>query len=468
MAGRRALGENKKMKLRIKGKLILVGVATTLFTGTVGAQVSTKGLSPAANTYRSYQDASIARDSGLSQPLDLLNDFYPSIEVTISDHDNVRARPGLDEEDLKIVARPALAYRTNLGRHQFYVAYNGVFTFHDDLEQEDAQSNTFAGKAGFDLARSWDLDVFAGVGDAFEQRGVSGSRPFDPRFGDGFESGPDKVDFLSYGADLAYGRKLGKLTAVVGFEHTETGFKAANGGDAIGAGNRDRETDSIHFDLNYRVGAKTSIFGRYQKTDVDYDRQTNSLDSEQVDYLLGIRWKPTNALSGVVGVGWTDKEFDDQFRDDYEGSNYYVNLSYMINPFSTIELSASRLVEEPGDEFSNYYESELFGVGWDHALTPQVLFNVFAKWIDDEYDIGREDEFFDWGIGLDYVWKEWLTAGVYYGEIERDSSREDVSYDDSYFGIRLRSDLRSVLKGRGKRIQEPASFGPLEKTQPAQ
>jgi len=40
----------------------------------------------------------------LNQPLDLLNDFYPAITVTIADHDNVRRRPGVQESDLKIVA----------------------------------------------------------------------------------------------------------------------------------------------------------------------------------------------------------------------------------------------------------------------------------------------------------------------------------------------------------------------------
>jgi hypothetical protein len=452
------------MKIGLTSKIILVGFTASLFASSADAQVSAKGLTPAPNTYRSYQDASIARDSNLNQPLDLLNDFYPSIEVTISDHDNVRARPDLDEEDLKIIAKPSLAYRTNVGRHQFYAAYNGVYTFHNDLDQEDATSHALVAKAGIDFSRSWDLDVFGGIGNSFEQRGVSGTRPYDFGFY-GVEDGPSKIDFLSYGADLVYGRKASDLTAVLGFEHTETGYKTSDGGSFIDAGNRDRESDSVHFDLNYRIGGKTSIFGRYQRTEFDYDRQTNSLDSTQEDYLLGLRWKPSNALSGVIGVGWTDKEFDHAASEGYEGNNYYVNLSYMLNPFSSISIGASRLVEEPSDVNSTYYESELIGIGWDHSLTPQLVFNTFAKWVDDDYDTNRQDKFFDWGVGLDYIWKDWMTAGIFYGEIERESSSNNVSYDDAYFGIRIRSDLRSLLKNRGKQEIEPASFGPLEKTE---
>ena len=57
-----------------------------------------------------------------------------------------------------------------------------------------------------------------------------------------------------------------------------------------------------------------------------------------------------------------------------------------------------------------------------------------------------------------------MTASLYYGEIERESNREDVAYDDTYIGIRLRSDLRSLFSSSGQRQLEPASFG---KAQPS-
>jgi len=433
------------------------------------AQVGGPGLS-AANTQRSYVDSSLARDSGLNRPLDLLNDFYPAIEISISDHDNVRRRPGSDEDDLKIEVKPSLAYRTNLGRHQFYAAYNGVFTFHDDFEQEDSDANGLSAKLGLDVSRSWDLDLFANAGNSFERRGTSGSRPFDIGVQGNTDEGPDRIDYRRYGADLIYGRKLGRLTGVLGIERGDTGFQADDGDGFIAAGNRDRESDSIHLDINYFIGTKTSIFGRVQKTDVDYDRTFRSLDSEQTDFLVGVRWKPTSRLSGVAGLGRTDRDFDNDDLEGYEGSNYYANVNFAISPFSNIKFAASRAVEEPSDFESNFYESELIGVSWDHSITPHLVFNVYSKWIDDDYDTGREDQFSDWGIGLDYAWKRWLTAGVYYGEIERDSTRANVDYEDSYIGLRFRSDLRPLLKRRSdSRLDiEPSSFRPLDKTESSQ
>lgn len=421
-------------------------------------QVTTRGLSPASNTYRSFVDSSIVRDSRLNQPLDLLNDFYPAIEVTIAKHDNVRRRSDVQEDDLLIVAAPSLGYRTDIGRHSFYAAYSGVFTFHDELSEEDAQSNNVFARLGLDISRRWDATLLGGFGRSFEERGVSGSRPFN-RFIADVETGPDEIGHGFYGIDVIYGQNVSPLVGVLGYEKHITSYKNNfQGADDNPTGGRDRDTESLHLDLSYRFMPKTSVFGRIERQEINYDRSLNNLDSEQTDFLLGLRWSPTNTLSGVVGLGQSDRDFDDPLRSGYSGSTYYANLGYMINPFSNVHFSASKSLEEPGDDMSDFYVSELIGIGWDHAITPELVFSIFAKWIDDDYQADREEQFFDYGLALDYAWKPWLSAGLYYGEIERDSTLDDVAYEDRYFGIRLRSDLRSLLRGRRSWVVEPDSF----------
>ena len=430
------------------------------FATPVLAQVASKGLTLPANTSRSYQDASINRASGAYQPLDLLNDFYPSIEVDISSHDNVRRRPDVEEDDIRIAVSPSLGYRTNLGRHQFYAAYQGRFTFHQDIDQEDSESNTLSAKLGLDLSRRWDLELFGSLGETYERRGISGGREFSAFRNNGFDSGPETVDFVSYGADLIFGRKIGIVQAVLGYEYIGTGFDSNDLADTTNfADSRDRSSEIVHFDLNWQFADRTSVFGRVQKTDVDYERQDTRLDSDQTDYLVGLRWKPANSLSGTVGLGVTEKDFDDIGRERFDGSIYYADVSYAWNPFSIFSLSASRTVEEPGDELADYYGSEFIGAGWSHALNSRWSFDLYAKAIDDDFNINREDQFFDWGGELNYVWRNWLTASLYYGEIERESTRQDVEYEDTYFGLRLRSDLRSLFGSSRKKEREPASFG---------
>ncbi|MEO0368633.1 MAG: outer membrane beta-barrel protein, partial [Pseudomonadota bacterium] len=283
-------------------------LACILVTAASASDVVTSGLSPASNTFQSFQNGSIARDSRLNRPLDLLNDFYPSITVTVTDHDNVRRRTDLDEADTRVVISPSLAYRTNLGRHPFYLAYSGSFAFHDSIESEDAESHGLSAYLGLDLSQDWDLDLFAGLGTSYEERGISGSRSFTGLVGSdrefdalaSLQQSPDEFDYRRYGFDLAYGKKSSALSAVFGLERVETDFTNNNQGDENFFGNRDRESTSAHLDVDYQFSDRTSVFGRVQRTEVDYVRSINSLDHEQTDYMLGLRWKPSQGLSGVV------------------------------------------------------------------------------------------------------------------------------------------------------------------------
>lgn len=425
-----------------------------IVSGEAYADITTSGVSPASNTYESFNESSLTRDAELNDSLGLLKDFYPSIGVTYAGHDNVRRRTKGNDEDNKLTVTPSLGYRTDIGRHKFYASYAGIFVRHDTYEQDDVESNLLNATLGLDVSQRFDLNLFAGFGETFEERGISGSPGFGQlsRVEDGEggyayvdDSALNEVDMEFYGADLIYGRKFSPLNAVVGFEKQTIKYDGNFSEDVpfVNDRSRVREKDSWHIDVSYRFSESASVFGRYQNTEIDYSLTADDLDSTQDDYMIGVRWKPTSALSGVVGVGHTDKDFHDTARLDYSGSTYYANLAYSITPFSVVTLNASKMVEEPGDQSSSFFESELLGASWNHALTEKVSFSLYGKLIDDEFESGRVDDFVDVGFNIDYSFRRWLELGLYYGEIERRSNYDNIDYDDRYFGIKLYSNLRS-------------------------
>jgi len=449
------------MKIKITSKLALVGTASLLINHSALSQVQLKGINTAPNIAGSFTSASLPRDSRFNDPLDLLNDFYPSIEVRLESHSNVRRNPNEEESDFKAIVNPELGYRTDIGRHAFYGSYRGEFVRHADLTQEDTSSHNFSFKLGLDVSRRWDIDLFTDFGNANEERGISGTRDFDVSPGN--DNGPDRISYERYGVDLIYGRKLGRLSAVLGYERSESGFTSL--GDEIAGGNRDRSEDSFHFDINYRLGGKTSVFARIERETVDFDRFQSSFDSEQVNWLVGLRAKASARLSGVVGYGQSDRDFDDPTLNGFDGNTYYANLTYSVTPFSIFQFGAARSVEEPSSTDASLFISEVFSLSWDHALTQDVVFSAYAKHIDDDFDNGRQDEFFDWGLSLDYAVEPWLTASFYYEDIERDSNFENIAFTDNVFGIRLKSDLRPLFsQRRSKKRIEPESFGRLKRT----
>jgi len=428
----------------VAGALILV--AANVQAEVANLQITNTGVSPASETFRSFNDSSLTRDRDVQNALDLLSDFYPSITVSYTKHDNIRRRNNAEENDSRLTIEPSLAYRNDFGRHSLFLSGSVQFNAHDDFEQEDADATTLKGLVRFDLTKRFDLEINAALLETFEERGVSGGRTLGS-LGQNLninelDEGPDEVDISIFGADLIYGRGISRLNAVIGFEKVDTDFKNNFQGSGVRFADRDRESDSIHLDLSYELAARLRLFGRLEKTDIDYERSFATLDSELNTVLVGVRWSPSAKLNGVLGVGKQDKDFDLATREDYDGSTYYANLNYAVKPYSIISLNASKFVEEAGDDNSDFFTSRLIGLSWSHSLSERWSLGAYTKTIDDEFNNGREDDFDDFGLNVDYKWRRWLTAGVRFGKLERDSNRVGIPYEDQYIGITLRSDLR--------------------------
>lgn len=447
------MNNNSLLYLRLSyitaGSMLLTGVSQSALAQSSSAIVS----SPVSNTPRVFNDrASVLRDSEIDNVFNILADFYPAIEVSLSRRDNIYRIDNADSQsnigDTVLEVKPSLAYRTNFGRHKFYAAYTGVYRYYSENDTENARSNKLNGQLSLDITNRIDLNLFAETGTAIEDRGISGSRPFN-RLLEGPDTGPDEYKYRSYGADVVYGRKTSPLNIVLGTEKSDLSYDNNNQG-ASGRRflTRDRETDSVHLDISYEIGSKTSVFGRLEKIETNYESTNSNLSNELNSYLVGLRWSPSSRLSGVVGVGSSDKEYDNPIREGYKSSIYYANVNYSLRPFSKIAFGASRSLEEPSDINSDYYISDYLGAGWNHSLSDRLSFSVYAKFIDDKFDIARNDKYKDIGLSIDYDWRQWLKLGVYAGNIDRNSNRDEFDYSEGYYGIRLRSDLRPLLKGR--------------------
>jgi len=418
-----------KIKNTIHFTWALMGL---FYISAANSQTVTQGISPASNTYQNFTDSALTRDSELNDSLDIIDDFYPSISVAYVDSSNVRRRNSANEEsDSKWIISPAIAYRTSLGRHPFYVAYSASLSRHDKFDGEDVDSSALNARLGLDLSRRFDVNLYAGDGKSYEDRGVSGSPSFERLVTIG-DSVRDEVDFSFYGADVVYGRKFSPLNAVIGFEKRKVGFEDSGlvTGSRFSSVSRDRENDIVHADISYKFGSKTAVFGRIEEVDVTYDDQASTLNSTESRWMIGLRWEPSAKLNGVIGFGNTDKDFDDPSREDYDGSSYYANLNYAFKPYSVLTLNMSQFVEEPSDILTDYYESQLLGLSWNHALNDRLSLGLYGKKISDDFNTGRSDDFKDIGVALDYTFRKWLVLGAYYGQIERDSNDPEVPFEE--------------------------------------
>ena len=67
---------------------------------------------------------------------------------------------------------------------------------------------------------------------------------------------------------------------VLGYDYTATRFESTLlEGEFNFEDSRDRESESVHFDVDWKFADRTSLFGRIQRTETSYDRVDSELDS---------------------------------------------------------------------------------------------------------------------------------------------------------------------------------------------
>ncbi len=392
------------------------------------------GVSPAAQTARI-----IGPPPEGWQP-DLFG-FYAALGVGARRHSNVRRTANSEISDTAFVIQPELAYENDIrGRHRGRIGYAANILRHRDLDNEDVTNQSLTGALRFDLTPALEIGLFGQFNDSSEERGGSGSRTFE-------DLEPDKVETLTYGGNLIFGRPSQTFRVVVGASKSEWEYQ--NNDQEF----RDRDYASVRGALFYNVAPKTSLFLEARHTDIEYPQQIENRDSKEEAYFVGVRWRATNLIDVLAKVGQLDKDMDDPNLPDYDGSTYLGKILWAPRPYSRFDLYASRTTEEAAQqEFdpsgSAYFVSDLIGVNWIHDLTSRWRFFAFYNHIEDDYTDDRLDKINDYGVGVSYKINDWLNVAAQYGEVKRDSNVPEVEYKDEVASIFLRGDFRMGSRAR--------------------
>jgi len=384
------------------------------------AQDARFGIAPSANTQRAVSDpptASSREQEGL----------YATLGVAYSHNSNVR-RDSVggagDEGDSAYVFTPGAGYKRFFGRHSAELAVTSQFTRYEDFSEENTESYTIDGLANLDITRILDLDLFASFTDTAEPRGGSGTRLVQ-------DPDPDQVEITGYGGVVTIGRRASRLQIELGADRSQ--WRYQNNQQQF----RDRDDDRLHGRVYYNISPRTSVFAGASLTDVDFVRQGLINDSEELAYEVGGRWDVTAKTSGELSVGRTEKDFDDPALDDVDTTTLAGRLSWSPRQRTTFSLYGSRQFEETTSVDDSFYISELLGVSVSQSFGAR--WNAFAYYneTNDDFDSGRKDDITDYGVGVDYSLRRWLSVGAQYSVVERDSNIAGNDYEDEIISLFL-------------------------------
>lgn len=213
-------------------------------------------------------------------------------------------------------------------------------------------------------------------------------------------------------------------------------FQAEYGDDL----NRNRV--NVGAKLFYNVSPKTNFFAEYMYSDIAYEtNKDNNSTGNTVG--LGVEGDIAATVNGIAKVTYAMRDYE----NDVPGVNnyndlfgYYVALQWQPTDRNTIRLSGERSMQESMYGSNRYYADTLVSLYASQKIFDKWTASLTLGWENMAYDryegnTKRNDDLYTIRPALDYQFKDWLSAGVWYQFRTRQSNTNPFDYNRNQAGI---------------------------------
>jgi len=361
-------------------------------------------------------------------------DVTPTLDFGLRYDDNVIRSNAIKINSWSQIISPQVVMLNSFGSSQVRVGYRMRNERFFSSSQDNYTDHFFNAAVDFELNARHRLDIGIDYTDGHEDRGTGFSigKAQTIATPDKFKQG--EFDMLySYGALNADGR------VDVNFNITNRDYDLNTPQYMI----RDRVFTTVGSTFFYRIGAVTDATFDIIYRDVNYkfDLDASSpLDSQQISYLIGLKWEATAKTYGFAKIGYQQKNFDSPLREDFNGIDWAAGIIWEPLEYSTVELTTNNDTDETNGE-GNFIRGRDYAVEWRHEWLQRLRSSVSYTWGTDRYEgqTGafeiREDDLVRFRTSLYYQFRRWVNIEVGYVYDQRESNRSAIEYDRNQFII---------------------------------
>lgn len=203
---------------------------------------------------------------------------------------------------------------------------------------------------------------------------------------------------------------------------------------------RDRDDFDLRGTFFYRIRPKTALLFEITYADFEYDQAAAgepTLDSTDVEALVGVSWDATYKTTGYAKLGYANKDFDSDLRKDADDFRWEVGVKWSPRSYSTVNISTEQRRDE-SDGIGDSIDVAEIDFSWNHQWRDRFSTTVEFLYGEDEYDPSpRSDTRIRTGLKLNYDWRRWARVIVGYQYENRDSNINIFNYDRNLFDLTL-------------------------------
>ncbi|NMH65371.1 outer membrane beta-barrel protein [Shewanella salipaludis] len=392
------------MNQGIKLCILALSSGCTLLAGQVAAQDGQQG--------------AITTASGI--------DLIPGLNSKLKHDDNIASSSANEEESWVLEVTPALRAQLLRGADQYSldvaVAAGRYFSSSDD----DYVDFRLGGDAAVELNQSNRFNLNALWLKGHEDRGTgvsegAGNAQDEPNKFTSYDLG----GYYEYGAMTTPARI--RLNAKL-HDKDYTNFEAVTR-------YKDYASYALGTAFYYDTRANTSLVAEVSQENISYDEidPSGDRDNSSRDYKLGVDWQATAATAGSFRIGYQQKDFDNQAREDFGGLAWLLSVTWQPLTYSTLQLNSGRKAKDPSTD-GDYIRETSYGINWTHEWSPIWSTDAgFSRMKEAYTGIDRDDTLDSFNLSVTYAAARWLTMKAGVDISDKSSTVENIKFDKNVF-----------------------------------
>lgn len=363
-------------------------------------------------------------------------DITPEVTLDYSHNDNLLFAETDELEAQETIVTTAATAELIRGRTEYVLSYESRWGFFDNSSTDDYDDHFLRFDIKTVASDNDELGASFFYQRLHERRGEGISQSFGADLPE-----PIEYDFAGVDVNWVYSISAERIWLESAFNYNEKSYQ--NQPDlTIG---RDINTLKLQSALFWRTGKGSSVFINGSYTDFDYqgeDPNTLTRDSEEFRALLGIRWARGDLGAGSIGVGYQNKQFATDQREEFSGLSWSAGMEW--NPFPRLKLSLDSTrasVEPPLD--GDFIRQVLHIVESDYEISEQLMAGINFRYLDQAFfGIERNEDTTTYGVDLAYKFRSNIILTVYYNRQDKESSLAGFSYEQNVVGLQVKLGLK--------------------------
>ncbi len=190
----------------------------------------------------------------------------------------------------------------------------------------------------------------------------------------------------------------------------------------------------------YSTNSKTDAFIESNQNRIRYDVLDSSgisRDSNDVKFLVGVRWEASALTSGNFKIGRQNKSFLDSGREDFDGLSWDLGIELKPLSYSTVTFNSTRNAKDPNVEGDYIYETAL-NFSWQHDWSDKLYTSITFSDTKEDYSgvtVTRVDDSQNIDVSFNYSVLRWFDVSLFFQYLDKESTRSDILFDKTIAGI---------------------------------